>query len=238
MPLDYIKMGEKRRLQDGTLVERTEEGIIVHNEETIKVYIPPKEYHKVLPTDLTKKELKLIQKIMRPDQISQEGFLDNKEKLIDVYLRDKKTLEDYDITFEEIHDKLKDFFDSVREGYKNCENVLEVDSFPIKTKRYGDKYMASVVKYWGDQQCPFEELEAYSDFKQGEGSIDVTIYNTANNTKIFFSELHLHLIKYHNFFEGNTAYRLDPIDVIKCLEIAEVREFDIQVKPKIDLELE
>jgi hypothetical protein len=52
------------------------------------------------------------------------------------------------------------------------------------------------------------------------GSKDYTITNIKTGDSISFSELLIHLISVHHFFEGDVKHRLAPIEIIDVLEIA------------------
>jgi hypothetical protein len=240
MAMDYIRKGESRVLHDGSLVECTEAGItIVHNPDNSNIPKTKMEYKEILPTQLTSKEIMFVEDYMRPNKMSKSGFLAPDENLMDVYIKDKKTLDKYNISFDEMHEVLKYFLNETSIEFKGIDQAHKnIPRFPVGVSRYGKKYLASITYYMGFQECPFEEIRDYHDCKQGKGTCDITIYNVLNGTEVKFSELHLHLVKYHNFFEGSTEYRLDPIDAIRCFEMADVEEVDIKKKPSVEIETE
>ena len=89
-----------------------------------------------------------------------------------------------------------------------------------------DSLRVSWDSYMGYQNCPFEckgnRDEILSD-------TDFTICNINLNKSIFCSELHPHLIKEHEFFEGNTKYRLDPTLAIEVLDIKQGVDYSFEL---------
>jgi len=64
----------------------------------------------------------------------------------------------------------------------------------------------------------YGESEYDGQYKETTGCMDYHVTNS-DGDELFFSELHIHLIKAHHFFEGHTKYRLDPEKCIKFLGI-------------------
>ena len=203
--------GQVERLADGTLMEKTPEGtIIVHNETTPLKPIPIRKYGYVFPENLSKQQIKQLQQWMRPDEMSEDGFLNKREKLLKVCQRDQKTLDKLGITYDDIANALDHIEKIVNESHYNPLHESGIIHGHLEIR---------VTGYFGHQECPFEELEEYEHLKQGKGSYDFNVINTFTNETLFFSALHSHLIRYHHFFEGHTAYRLDPEQCVKVLEI-------------------
>jgi hypothetical protein len=171
MALDYIKKGETRVLKDGTVVDCTDAGVIVVN--NTKDHNVPRtvgEYHEILPTQLTSKELMFVEDYMRPKRISEEGFLAPDDNLIDVYIKDKITLDRYDITFDQVYDKLKEFFEATTLAFRGLgPEYKETPRFPVQVQKYGKKYLAKISYKMEFIECPFEELREYHNVKQGKG---------------------------------------------------------------------
>jgi len=164
---------------------------------------------------LTKNQLDELENIMRPDISSQEGFLNKSEDLMFVYKIDKQVVNASEITFEQISDKLETLVGKVK-------RLSWLDNFDWDKIEKGyiveGKFKISFVSYRGYQHCPFNEIKKCSeDFEHSDS--DYTIINLKTKKLIFFSALHIHLIRYHHFFEGHTKYRLDPLKCIEALEL-------------------
>lgn len=74
-----------------------------------------------------------------------------------------------------------------------------------------DKFVIVSMTTMGYQECPF--------CNEGKGSTDYTIVNLKTKESLQFSDLVIHLIKHHHFFEGSVPYRVDPLKAIKVLEL-------------------
>jgi hypothetical protein len=81
------------------------------------------------------------------------------------------------------------------------------------------KFMMHDVGYGGGEICPFHPKEDKLHQGIGYGSSEYFIKNMKNGKSIKFSSLLPHMIQYHSFFEGHVTYRLNPQDVVECLEI-------------------
>jgi hypothetical protein len=157
-----------------------------------------------------------IEKVMRPGQLSKEGFLNATEKLYDIYEKDDETLKRLGITYNQIADKLDDIIQAYKEIEEYSERYIQE---PFKH----NNLFVTCDCYFGYQECPFgcaQELrELHKEYKIAQASLDFKVTNEITKESIFFSELHRHLIRDHHFFEGHTKYRLDPEQCIKVLEL-------------------
>lgn len=78
-----------------------------------------------------------------------------------------------------------------------------------------EKYVRHVFAYAGIQTCPFEDDEGNRCDQLC--SRDYSIENQTTGEIGYFSELAVHLIRDHYFFEGSVRYRVDPEFVIRLL---------------------
>ena len=149
-----------------------------------------------------------------PEQSSTSGFLANGEILEEIINQDEKTLKKLNITTNQIADKLETITEKFirKRNLYYRENHLKNENFDYNKTFQVDNLNIKITRYLGYQHCPFGCPEENSDS-------DFDIINLKNKTKLFFSLLHIHLIRKHHFFEGNTKYRLDPKQTIQCLEI-------------------
>lgn len=182
-------------------------------------------------------ELKQIELNMYPKKCSNSGFLKNNEQLMDVILKDKKTLEKQNITYKQIVDRLTTLTNKYYRLIKLKESHEETKYKLIRGKTIGEwkkiycieygeglqlvenKFLISAITYMGAQECPFQSQndKEYHGFDYGD--TDFTIVNLNNNKKIWFNTLLIHMIDKHSFFEGNVAHRLDPINIINTIEL-------------------
>jgi hypothetical protein len=72
-----------------------------------------------------------------------------------------------------------------------------------------NKFIMLAIKTKGYQGCPFSGCK-------GCGSDDYSILNINNKKSCKFSDLVIHLIRDHEFFEGDVEYRVDPQAAVDC----------------------
>jgi len=87
-------------------------------------------------------------------------------------------------------------------------------TLPVKVE---GQFEVRFVSFRGWQSCPFGP-----DWPEACGSAtrDIQIRNVRADATIYFSELMIHLIRDHQFFEGEgLGYRLDPKQTVEVLEL-------------------
>ena len=108
---------------------------------------------------------------------------------------------------------------------KNGKVVYEIredDMFSQSTTGYDfygmrvDQVIVRQEMFWGGQECPFCRVEG---FEYVSGGSDFEVRNIETREKFEFSDMHLHLIEEHGFFEGDGGYRLDPITTLRVLGV-------------------
>jgi len=168
--------------------------------------------------DLTPSNIERIEARMRPGAYSVSGFLGPNEKLVEIIERDAELVVRLGVTHEAIADRL-DFLVQRRQQLESDRAVKETVE-KDRSGRWVRGYEVAEgiiairpVSYLGHQFCPFESRdETMCDDK---GSIDHLIYNVANDKTLRFSELLIHLIRAHHFFEGSVPYRADPREIVE-----------------------
>jgi len=145
-------------------------------------------------------ELKKIQEQLKRGVITPEGFLGtDKRNLIDILTEDDAQVNRLGLTHEDIAKKMK-FFRDV--GLKVVEDWTQIDHFEVLTESMRGKF-----------PCPFAH----------PGMIDktnVTVINKKLDRKIFFTDLQIHLIEHHGFYQGKgSSYRLEPKEIVEILEV-------------------
>jgi len=189
----------------------------------------------------TPEQIVKLEARMQPGQQSNAGFLGKGESLLSVIDDDKKTLQNLNLTYEQFADRLETLTQKARHKAsvlsKSCDYWKLIDKGIIVE----DVYKVSWVSYRGYEHCPFgcaDDMDTSFGIAWPEerhltalSDTDYTITKrTQPNESIFFSQLHIHLIRYHQFFEGNTnnairhdddeqTYRLDPRICAQVLDI-------------------
>jgi hypothetical protein len=147
----------------------------------------------------TPKEIKSLENF-EPGKISKDGFLGtDRRHLHDIIRADQLSLSRLNVTNEQIADRLQYFIDK---GKRAFETEIELGEFLVRVK-------------WsrGMLPCPFGEPELHY-------KIITTVYNISLREEIKYSQLSVHLIRAHGFFEGKgSAFRLEPEELIKVLNI-------------------
>lgn len=156
--------------------------------------------------EISADKLSDCEKILRPGESSMRGFINESESLMDVYNEDNKTLNDKGITYDQIADILEAL-------------IVEFKVFSKKGRGapyMNDDFVVTNIQYKGYQNCPFSK---FCDDSCEKASTDYRVFKNSTNQSIVFSELIVHLIRDHHFFEGHVQYRLDPSFIIDFLNI-------------------
>ena len=175
-----------------------------------------------------------IETRMRPGQWSAKGFLGVDESLEKVILGDRQTLTEFDISYNQIADKIEQILKDARDQYKretwderrkketNFPDLyrpetlpsFSIHSLPDVSKGFVvGNLQVFLVQYRGFQECPW-------GCEKEHGSCDILVLNRNNGHSFTAPELAIHLIRAHQFFEGfGTPFRVDPLKVIQTLEL-------------------
>jgi len=133
-----------------------------------------------------------------PGHISRDGFMGNDPRHIhDIVEADQKTLDRLKITREQVADCLQYFID---EGKQGLESLVDLGRF-------------TVLLQWdrGMMPCPFGQCSL-------QHKIVVTVTHKEKKKTITYSQLNVHMIRKHGFFEGKGGhFRLDPEEIVPFL---------------------
>lgn len=148
------------------------------------------------------KETPLEKKIhnnMKAGVMSINGFLGRDSRHFhDIIEKDSARLEKLDKTGEEIAERMQYFTDKAFENYMGATLIDEI-------------YEVNYSSVRGKMQCPFDHRGL---FRKGS----ITLENKSNGIKLCWTPLNIHMIKEHNFFEGEGSdHRLDPDVLVKGL---------------------
>ena len=136
-----------------------------------------------------------------PGKITKGGFLgDDTRHLHDIIEEDLHTLTQLGVTEEQIADRLQYF---IEEGKKGLETPVDL----------GD-YVTQVIWRRGMLPSPF------GGPKRLYHKIVATVKNKALNKELIYTQLNVHMIRDHGFFEGKgSVFRLEPKNVVEILDI-------------------
>ena len=137
----------------------------------------------------------------KPGKITKEGFLgDDTRHIHDIIEEDLHTLARLEVTQEQIADRLQYF---IEEGKKGLETPVDLGDFTTQ-----------VIWRRGMLPSPF------GDPKRLYHKIVATVFNKKLNKELTYTQLNVHMIRDHGFFEGKgSVFRLEPEDVVEILDI-------------------
>jgi len=141
------------------------------------------------------------QERMKKGIIVRDGFLgDDKRNLIDIITEDEETIKRLSLTNEQIANSLIEFKEAGIKGLG--EYVHYKENFEIK-----------VETFRGKLPCPFGDKGVFQ-------KSEVTVRNIRLNEQIIYSDLTIHLIKEHGFYQGKGSYyRLEPEKIARVFEL-------------------
>jgi len=135
---------------------------------------------------------------MKPGKLTKPGFLGNDNRLlIDILNEDDQTVKSLGLTHEQIAKKLQEFMEAGKKGL----------GFPIKL----NEFEIEVNENRGLIPCPFRH--GFLARKT-----NVRLRNLNQGKEIVYSELSIHLINEHGFYQGKgSPFRLDPEETARFL---------------------
>ncbi len=147
-------------------------------------------------------ELTHVQEQMAPGIITRDGFLGtDPRKLLDILIEDDATVARLGLTHSAIAARMRELRDHATHG------LGEFISLP-------PHFEVRVDGVRGKLPCPF--LGSDGLFQK----TNTTLRNTRLNREITFTDLQIHLIEKHGFYQGDgSPYRLDPQELATILEL-------------------
>lgn len=145
--------------------------------------------------------LKQIQEQMKPGVITLDGFLGTDERnLIDILIEDDGTVRRLGRTHRAIARRMQHFRDA---GYEGLGEFIRVD----------DHFDVRVDSVRGKLPSPFGGPALYQ-------KVNTIVSNLKLNKDIVFTDMHIHFIRDHGFYEGKgSLFRLEPEELITVLEV-------------------
>ncbi len=138
---------------------------------------------------------------MAPGVITLEGFLGTDDRhLVDIIIEDEAVVQRLDASHESIAARMRELRDAGAAGlgeYITVEPGIVVQVYSVR----------------GKLPCPFEDPGLHS-------KTTTTVKNEKLGLEVSFSDLHIHLIGEHGFYEGKGfPFRLDPVKLVEVLEV-------------------
>lgn len=145
-------------------------------------------------------QLKQLEEDMAPGSLTLDGFLGDDPRSIEEIIReDEAYLAREGADIKEIVKTLKAF------TFKGVEGLGD----PIDV---GD-YLVSVEHFRGWQYCPFKHQKKLS-------KRNTRLYDKVTKKELYWSDLSLHLIEEHGFFQGRGAhFRMEPETLLQVLRL-------------------
>ncbi len=146
-------------------------------------------------------ELDRVEQNMRPMCLCAEGFLgDDPRRLIEILTEDQGTVNSLGLSHEVIAQRLRAITEEARGGWGDpvvVEGKFEVQAHEAR----------------GKMPCPWGHPGLYP-------KTHVRLKKMGTGEELVWSDLAIHLIEAHGFFQGRgSPYRLDPSNVKRILEL-------------------
>lgn len=146
-------------------------------------------------------QMSRIQDIMKPGIITRDGFLGTDSRnLVDILDDDDAEVKRMGLTHQQIANRMLELRDA---GIRGLGNLISVEPY----------YEVRVDSVRGKLPCPFGDPGIFP-------KTNITIVNLKKKREILYTDLHIHIIGSHGFYEGKgSPFRLDPRDLVDILEI-------------------
>jgi hypothetical protein len=146
-------------------------------------------------------QLKEIQERMKPGIITRDGFLGtDRRNLIDILQEDDAEVKRKNLTHKLIAERMMQLREAGKRG------LGEFISVP-------PHFEVRVDSVRGKLPCPFKHPGLIS-------KTNIIVRNLDKNREITFTDMHIHMIGEHGFYEGRgSGYRLEIRDIVETLEI-------------------
>jgi hypothetical protein len=146
-------------------------------------------------------QLDRAQERMKPGIITRNGFLGNdRRKLIEILLEDEAKVKRLDLTHSDIAHRMIELRDA---GMKGLGEFMTVEPH----------YEVRVDSVRGKLPCPFGDPGIYP-------KTNTTVRNLELDKEITFTDLNIHMILAHGFYEGEGAtFRLEPEELVEILDV-------------------
>jgi len=146
-------------------------------------------------------QLQAVQDQMRPGVLSRDGFLGSDPRnLVDILDQDDAAVKRLGRSHRAIAARMRELLRAGRDGLGD----------PVV---FAPHFEVTVESYQGKLPCPFGHPGTFR-------KTAVTVVNTALDKTIRYTDLPLHLIEHHGFYQGRGApYRLEPAELVEVLDV-------------------
>jgi hypothetical protein len=146
-------------------------------------------------------QMQRVQDNMRPGAITLEGFLGSDTRnLGDILIEDDAEVKRMGLNHEEIASRMNELREAGKGGLG--EFITVPPNFEVR-----------VDSVRGKLPCPFEHPGLFP-------KTNITVRNTRLDREVTFTDLQIHLIEAHGFYEGKgSRYRIDPEELAEVLEL-------------------
>ena len=147
-----------------------------------------------------------IQEKMQPGIFTRDGFLgSDRRNLIDILLDDDEAVKRMDLTHRRIAGRMIELRDA---GMRGLGEFINVEPH----------YEVRVDSVRGKLPCPFGDPGIFP-------KTNITVRNTKLDREFTFTDMHIHLIGSHGFYEGKgSPFRLEPTMLVEILDIQPAQE--------------
>jgi hypothetical protein len=146
-------------------------------------------------------QLARIQEKMKPGVITRDGFLGTDGRnLIDMLVDDDEAVKRMNLTHETIAQRMIDLRDAGLRGLGNFISVAPHFEIRVDSVR-------------GKLPCPFGDPGVFQ-------KTNTTVRNLNKGEEITFTDLLIHMIGSHGFYEGKgSPFRVEPARLVSVLEV-------------------
>ncbi len=146
-------------------------------------------------------QMKQAQEQMAPGIITRDGFLgDDRRPLGDILIADDAAVRALDLDHQAMAARMSELRDAGMAGLGEFVDVAP--AFEVR---------ADSVR--GSLPCPFGDPGIFP-------KTTITVRNRRTAREITYTDLHIHLVRSHGFYEGRgSPFRLEPKDLAEVLEL-------------------
>lgn len=146
-------------------------------------------------------QMRRIQEKMAPGVITRDGFLgQDRRNLVDILVQDEAEVHRLGLSHQAIAQRMIELRDS---GLSGLGNFIDV----------APHFEVRVDSVRGKLPCPFGDPGIFA-------KTNTTVRNLQKGRELTYTDLHIHLIGSHGFYEGlGSPYRLDPEALAEVLEV-------------------
>ena len=147
-------------------------------------------------------DLQAAQVAMAPGKITLDGFLGTDPRnLVDILIADNASVERAGFDHADLADRMEQLRDAGSRGLGDFITVEDVFEVKVESVR-------------GKLPCPFGD-QAFIP------KVNTTVRRKKDGGTLVFSDLHIHMIRSHGFYEGKGCpFRLEPSEIISVLQIS------------------